>query len=165
MIQVPDAYWQSVPWPVSVMVIILATAGMPFFLAWLRGQTHRRDLDRVQLVDRETDVRLRERELYVALESQRDDAKAELRSFSAAQHGILLEARADAQRGWDLARDWCSVAHDQRHWINNKLMLIPEATRPHPLPPLPGINRRPGVSVADFPEHFVGQDPPPGASV
>lgn len=62
----------------------------------------------------------------------------------------------DLDRGWDLARDWCTVAHDQRHWVNNILMRVPEDKRPPLLAPLPGLERRLGVRSDQFPPRFTG---------
>lgn len=66
----------------------------------------------------------------------------------------------DINRGWDLARDWCGVAHELRHKLANVMLAVPEKYHFEMPPPLPGIDRRPGLPAEQFPARYAGDDKP-----
>ena len=105
--------------------------------------------------------RMRElEESYPTLRSSYDDIISRMR----AAHGEELRLLADDRnRGWDLARGWCDYAHTLRHWINNKLMLIPEDRRPLDVPGVPPFERVATKPAEAFPDRYVvdpGSRPP-----
>lgn len=131
---IPEAYWKDIPWPVAGILILLSTIGVPFYVAWRKGRTIDRDASRKTLVDRETDLRTRERELYDELEQQRDDLKAELadeREAHRQTQQLVVWWQDDSRRGWGKAR-WAKS--ELRSWIGfarDLMQMIESAKLPH----------------------------------
>ena len=129
MPQIPEAYWNHIPWPVADVHLLLPLVGVALYSSSRPGRTTDRDRDRQGLVSRETDLRTRERELYAELEQQRDDLKVDLATEREAHRQaqqLVVWWQDDSRRGWGKARwaksklgAWVSFARDLMQMIES----------------------------------------------